>query len=113
MLYHGLKETRSVCELYASNYHLAFIPIQTKIICFNVSPDDVPPIYVNGKSISTVSNDIHLGNYISSGIHDRNMMTNVRYLYKRSNSVLTDFYVCDSETLDNIHMSFCLHMYGL
>ena len=38
-------------------------------------------------------------------------MTNVCDLYQRSNSVLADFYVCDSETLDNIHMSFCLHMY--
>ena len=109
---YGLKKMISVCELYASNYHITFNPIKTKMICFSVSPENVPPIYVNGKSTSIVNNDIHLGNYISSDVHDRNMMKNVCDLYQRSNSVLADFYVCDSETLDSIHMSFCLHMYG-
>ena len=43
------------------------------MICFHVNPEDVPPIYVNGKSISIVNNVIHLGNYISSDVHDRKM----------------------------------------
>ena len=66
--------------------------MKTKMICFNVSPENVPPIYVNGKSISIVNgksisivnNDIHLGNYISSDVHDRNKMKNVCDLYQRS-----------------------------
>ena len=60
----------SECELFASNYHKTFNPIKPKMIYLNVSPDDVPPIYMNGKSISIVNNDILLGNYISCDVHD-------------------------------------------
>ena len=78
-----------------------------------MSLEDVPPIYVNGESISIVNNDIHLSSYIFSDVHDSNMMKNVCDLYQRSNSVFADFYVCDSETLDNIHMSFCCKLWNL
>ena len=33
-------------------------------------------------------------------------------LYQRSNWVISDFRVCDSETLDRLHMTYCMHMYG-
>ena len=30
--------------------------------------------------------------------------------YQRSNSISSDFGICDSETLDKIHSTFCMHM---
>ena len=33
-------------------------------------------------------------------------------LYQRSNSVISDFSFCDSETLDKIHSTFYMHMYS-
>ena len=39
-------------------------------------------------------------------------MNNVWDFYQRSNSVLANFSVCDSESLDNLHNTFCMHMYG-
>ena len=33
-------------------------------------------------------------------------------LYQRSNSTLSDFNACNSDTLDRLHSSFCKHMYG-
>ena len=42
----------------------------------------------------------HLGNYISTNISDRNIIANVCDLYQRSNLVIIDFRVCESQTLD-------------
>ena len=56
--------------------------------------------------------DKHLGNYISTDIHDRNIIANVCDLYQRSNSIITEFQACDSETLDSLHSTFCMHLYG-
>ena len=28
------------------------------------------------------------------------------------NSIITEFHACDSETLDSLHSTFCMHMYG-
>ena len=39
-------------------------------------------------------------------------MNNVCDFYQRSNSMLVDFSVCDSESLDNLYNTFCMHMYG-
>ena len=67
---------------------------------------------MNNQSISIVSYDKHLGNYISTDIHGRNIIDNVCDLYRRSNSIITEFHECDSETLDSLHSTFCMHMYG-
>ena len=62
--------------------------------------------------IPSVGSDKHLGNYISTNIADRNIVDNVYDLYQRSNWVISDFRVCDSSTLDCLHRTYCMHMYG-
>ena len=109
---YGLKKMISVCESYASDYHITFNPTKSKIICFNVDPSKCTPIYLNNQPITIVNSDKHLGNYISSDINDRNIMNNVCDFYQRSNSVLANFSGCDSESLDSLHNTFCMHMYG-
>ena len=58
-------------------YHITFNPIKSKLICFNVDPSDLPPVYLNNHPIAIINNDVHLGNYISSDILDRNIMSNI------------------------------------
>ena len=33
-------------------------------------------------------------------------------LYQRSNLIIRQFRSCDSETLDRLHKTYCMHMYG-
>ena len=82
------------------------------MLCYNVDPSLLGPIYLNNQSISIVYHDKHLGNYISTDVHDRNILANVCDLYQLSNSIITEFRVCDSETLDSLHSTFCIYMYG-
>ena len=74
--------------------------------------DAFPPIYLNGEKIPVVDSDKPLGNYISTDYADRHIIDNICDLYKRSNRVISDFRVCDSSTLDSLHRTYCMHMYG-
>ena len=76
------------------------------MICFNASSSEISPIYLNGTPVTVVNKDKHLGNTISTDIYDRNIIRNACDFYQRSNSVLSDFSICDSE------ITFCMHMYG-
>ena len=33
-------------------------------------------------------------------------------IFIKGASVISDFSICDSETLDKVHSTFCMHMYG-
>ena len=59
-----------------------------------------------------MNSDKHLGNFISSDIQDRNVISSVCDLYQRSNSIISDFSSCNSVSLDSLHNTLCMHMYG-
>ena len=50
---------------------------------------------------------------MSTDLNDRNTLANVCDLYHRGSSVIADYnHACDSETLDSLHSTLCIHMYG-
>ena len=108
----SLKQMISTCEEFAKCHSIVFIPSKMKLLCFNLDLlSDVPPIYLNGVHVSIVEHEKHLGNYVSTNISDRNSIANVCDLYQRSN-LLLHLRVCDSQTLDCLHKTYCMHLYG-
>ena len=108
-----LKGMISICEEYARSHCITFNPNKSKLLCYNADLTGVvPQLYLNGEIIPIVESVKHLGNYISTNIHDRNIIGSVSDLYQRSNWVISDFPACDSNTLDNLHRTYCMHMYG-
>ena len=108
-----LKGMISICEEYARSHSITFNPNKSKLLCYNADLTGVvPQLYLNGEIIPVVESNKHLGNYISTNIHDRNIIGSVSDLYQRSNWVISDFRACDSNTLDNLHRTYCMHMYG-
>ena len=108
-----LKKMILICEKYANSHIITHNPKKPKLLCFNVDYIDViPQIYLNGEVISDVDSDKHLENYISTNITDRNIIDNICDLYQRSNRVISDFRACDSNALDSLHRTYCMHMYG-
>ena len=103
---YGLKKMITICESDAQDYHIIFNPAKSKFLCFNVRLSDISPTYLNGTLVTVVNKDKHLGNYISTDIYDRNIISNVCVFYQRSNSVISDFSICDGKTLDKIHSVF-------
>ena len=82
------------------------------MLCFNACGAVTPHIKLNGQPVSVVHKDKHLGNYISDSIHDHHILNNICDLYQRSNLLISQFRSCDSETLDILHKTYCMHMYG-
>ena len=101
----------SVCETYANKYSLSFNPSKSKFLCFNVESSAVDPVFINGKRVEVIESVVHLGNYMSTNITDRNIVGHVCDLYQRSNTVISDFNVCDRFSLDSLHQTYCMHMY--
>ena len=77
----------SVCESFPERHHIIFNTTKLKLLCYNVDPSQIGPIYLNNQSIIIVSHDKHLSNFISTDNHDRNILANVCNLYQRSNTV--------------------------
>ena len=46
---------------------------------------------------------------ISLTLYDRHILNNVCDLHQRSNLVISQFRSCDSETLDRLHETYCMH----
>ena len=109
---YSLREMITMCEVYAKSHNITFNPTKSKLLCFNVSSEFVPPVYLNGQRVTVVDQDLHLGNIISTDINDRCILTNVCDFYQRSNWLISDFRSCDSPSLDGLHMTYCMNMYG-
>ena len=102
-----------ICEQFAESHSITFNSSKTKLLCFNMKLEsNVPPIYLNGERVSIVEHEKHLGNYVSTDIADRNIISDVGDLYQRSNLLISDFRVLDSITLNSLHKIYCMHMYG-
>ena len=109
----SLKQMINIYEEFTKCHSIVFNSLKTKLLCFNLdSLSEVSPRYQNGVQISIVEHEKHLGNYVSTNISDRNIIANVCDLYQRSNLLISDFRVCDSQTLDCLHKTYCMHMYG-
>ena len=109
---YSLKCMIATCEEFAKKHQIIFNPTKSKLLCFNASNAVTPHIKLNGQPVSVVHKDKHLGNYISDSIHDRHILNYVCDLYQRSNLIISQFRSCDSETLDRLHKTYCMHMYG-
>ena len=109
---YGLKNMLKVCELFAVDNDITFNPIKSKLIFYNIDSSTCPPIYLNSQPITIVNSDKHLGNFSSSDIQYRNVISSVCDLYQRSNSIIYDFSSCNSVSLDSLHNTLCMHMYG-
>ena len=104
------RNLRRICQAH----QITFNPTKSKLFCFNASNDVTPHIKLNGQPVSVVHKDKHLDNYISDTtcIHDCHILNNVFDLYQRSNLIIGQFRSCDSKTLDRLHKTYFMHMYG-
>ena len=108
----SLKCMIATCEEFAKKHQITFNSTKLKLLCFNACDAVTQHIKLNGQPVSVVHKDKHLGNYISDSIHDRHILNNICDLYQRSNFLISQFRSCDSETLDRLHKTCCMHMYG-
>ena len=93
-------------------YHITFNLTKSKLFCFIANNDYAPHITFKGQQVAVVTQDKHIGNYISNSINDRRIIDNLCDLYQRSNLLISQFRSGDRETLDWLQMTYCMHIYG-
>ena len=62
--------------------------------------------------IVITKHDKHLDIFISCDIYDRNIDNTVCDFYQRCHGLINEFIACYYITLDNLHRSYCMHMYA-
>ena len=95
------------------NVHsIMFNPSKSKLLCYNMLTSVVPNVMLCGEVID-VHFEKHLGNRLYDDIYKHDMKTLIGDFYLRSNSVIVNFNMCDSVTLNNIHSIYCSSLYGI
>ena len=103
----SLKQVMKICENFAKSHNIIFNSSKTKLLCYNKDPQTViRPIYLNGEQVSVVEHEKHLGNFLTTNIDDRNIISNVCDLYQMSNLLISDFRVCDCIALDSLFNTY-------
>ena len=72
-----------------------------------------PRLLLCGELVEVVDTDLHLGNRIYNNIYKKNVDDMISEFYRRSNHVISNFKMCDSFTLRNLHASYCTSFYGI
>ena len=91
---------------------LLFNPLKSRLLCYNVDNPDTVYVTLGNTTVRTSLHEKHIGNFISNNIHDRHIKEYVCRLIGKTNAILCDFGCCDSSTLVNIHITFCMDLYG-
>ena len=107
----ALREMVSICETYATEYHLLYNPSKSKLMYFNISHENLS-VKLCGKEVLLVSHETYLGNFIGSDIFDRAIPQSVCAFNQSSNHLMADFSMIDSFSLHKLHSNYCMSLYG-
>ena len=78
---------------------------------YNVSHDYLHVKLCN-QDVHIVSKEIYLGNYIIENIYDRAIKQTVCAFNAKSNQIISDFSVLDCFSLQKVHTTYCMSLYG-
>ena len=92
---YSLKYMIAICEEFPKKHQITFNPTKSKLLYFNASNAVTPHIKL-----------------VMPPEHDRHIINNICDLYQRSNLIISQFRSCNSKTLDRLHKTYCMHMYG-
>ena len=107
----ALREMVSICEIYATEYHLLFNPSKSKVMYFNISHTNLS-VKLCGKEVLLVSHETYLGNFFGSDIFDRAITQSVCGFHQRSNHLIVDYSMNDSFSLHKLYSDYCMSLYG-
>ena len=107
----ALREMVTICETYATEYHLLFNPSKSKLMYFNIYHENLS-VKLCGKEVLLVSHETDLGNFIGSDIFHRAITQSVCAFNQSSNHLIADFSMIDSFSLHKLHSNYCMSLYG-
>ena len=89
-----------------------FNPKKSKLMCFNVSLETKPVIKLCNQLVDVVDSEVYLGTKIFTNVYEKPIDELVCDFQRRSNHIVHNFKMCDSQTLCHIFSSHCESFYG-
>ena len=109
---YSLEKMIITCKKYVITHCITFNPSKSKLMCFNTDSCHNVRIDLNNMTIVNTKHDTHFGKFILCDIYDRNIDNTVCDFYQKSHGLINEFLACDCITLDNLHRTYCMHMYS-
>ena len=109
----SLKGMLKICEQYSRDFNITFNASETKLMLFGKNVSDVD-VVCQGKIVSKVNNEIHVGNIISADINNdtRSISKACNEMYAKFNLLYRQFDMCSSDVLYTLFNSYCMSLYG-
>ena len=89
-----------------------FNPNKSKLLYCNVKDTSMVKITLCGKPVEIVDNVQYLGNYVSRDICNRNIESVIQDFWYKHNCMRANFNMLNSNTLNKLHSTYCMNIYG-
>ena len=89
-----------------------FNPKKSKLMCYNMLLDTKPIIKLCNQLVQVVDSEVYLGSRTYNNVYKMSSDEIVCDFGRRSNHVVHNFKMCDSQTLCRIFSSHCECFYG-
>ena len=100
-----------ICEIYAAEHDLIFNGKKSKLLVFGTGMEYQSKFYVNEIEVPVCNTALHLGNLISSNVHDTidHGIANFNASY---NYFMASFGKCQSLVKNKLFIQYCTSFYG-
>ena len=109
---YGMRAMVSICERYAHDFKILFNPNKSKLLCCNVKDTNMIKMTLCGKPVEIVDSMQYLGNYVSRDTCDRNIESVIQDFWYKHNCMRANFNMLNSYTLNKLHSTYCMNIYG-
>lgn len=112
--YKGLMEMLKTCEQFSEEFDVLYNSQKSHVILFDPHRrvHTRPVVTLNSNVINYIDSALHLGNFIGRNAHKLNTQKIIHELYIRTNTLLSHYSHCSSDTLRHIFVSYCTSFYG-
>ena len=111
----GLRKLLSICESYAGEHGLRYNVRKSEYMLIrgkNKQPEHIPPVFLNGVSLSRVSQFRYLGHIVSETLNDdADIERERRALSVRANMLVHRFARCTAKVKITLFRAYCQSFY--
>ena len=109
---HALSMLLDITHKYSKDYNVMFNPEKSKLLIFGDNQATNISIVFDGKLISPVKNESHLGNILGVNIMIESVKKITHDFTRRVNGILGNFKFCYFPTKYQLFKVFCMSLYG-
>ena len=108
----SIEKMLKICALYAKEYDVLFNPEKSKHMVFGRNVENKNVIVMDGRTIDTVSSDVHLGHNIGVNMIEKQIDKAIGEINWRTNMLMSQFKQAYTYTRYSLFNAYCMSLYG-